>query len=127
MGISKELLSEVLKSQVEIIDIGECKCMIRNSIYFDNEQMGIAYRYLYGNKETRFMSIYEFAFKCKEWAKNKEYIIHSSPTQKIEHTAIVQSFDFNKFYYGENQFYALTEVEAIIKACEWILKEIKDK
>lgn len=70
------------------------------------------------------INLYEFAFKCKEWAKNKEYIVHSSPTQKIEHTAIVQSFDFNKFYYGENQFYALTEVEAIIKACEHILNEV---
>ena len=115
LEISKELLSEVLGYEVDTFlginknEIDYTCCKDENVGYIDTS-----------------LNIYEFAFKCKEWAKNKEYIVHSSPTQKIEHTAIVQSFDFNKFYYGENQFYALTEVEAIIKACEWIL-ENKDK
>lgn len=78
LKISKELLNEILKRPVEIIDIGEFKCMIRNSTYFDNEQSGVVYSYLYGNKEIRFMSIYEFAFKCKEWALTKGYFIYST-------------------------------------------------
>lgn len=105
LQISKELLSEVLElKRIDEIYIED------NILYFCELNNGI--------------NTYELAHKCKEWAKSKEFIIHSSPTQKIEHTAIVQSFDFNKFYYGENQFYALTEVEAIVKACEWILKEL---
>ena len=117
LKISTELASAVLGKEVT-------KCSLinkaRNSInitYFEDKEDF--------NAICREWSMYEFAFKCKEWAKNKEYIVHSSPTQKIEHTAIVQSFDFNKFYYGENQFYALTEVEAIIKACEWVLEQNK--
>lgn len=70
-------------------------------------------------------SIYEFAFKCKEWALKKEFIVHSSPTQKKEFTSIAQNFNMNQLYYGKNQFYALTEIEAILKACEWILENSK--
>ena len=112
LKISKELINEALNIPKEnIVDI-----------YIDGKYLLIKK----DNNRIEEHNIYEFAFKCKEWAKNKEYIVHSSPTQKIEYTAIVQSFDFNKFYYGENQFYALTEVDAIIKACEWILKELNE-
>lgn len=118
LKISKELLSEVLKLEV-----------VKHSLFNkSNKSFNITYMQSEDSLKSSWMpiNIYEFAFKCKEWAKNKEYIIHSSPTQKREHTAIVQSFDFNNSYYGENQFYALTEVEAIIKACEYVLiKEIK--
>ena len=71
------------------------------------------------------INIYEFAFKCKEWALKKEFIVHSSPTQKKEFTSIAQNFNMNQLYYGKNQFYALTEIEAILKACEWILENSK--
>lgn len=118
--ISKELLSEVLKSQVEIIDINECKCMIRNSTYFDNEQMGIVYRYLFGNKEIRFMSIYEFAFKCKEWALTKGYFIYST-----NELSFIKSFSLETietFSNGKD-----TEIECILKACEWLLDKKGNK
>lgn len=114
LKISKELLSEVLKLEV-----------VKHSLFNkSNNSFNITYMPSEDSLKSSWMpiNIYEFAFKCKEWAKNKEYIVHSSPTQKIEHTAIIQSFDINKFYYGENQFYALTEVEAIIQACEWLLE-----
>ena len=111
LEISDELLCEILGCDVVKTDIKD------NTLEYDCDFCDVV--------TFRNINIYELAFKCKEWAKNKEYIVHSSPTQKIEHTAIVQSFDFNKFYYGENQFYALTEIEAIIKACEWILENSK--
>ena len=38
------------------------------------------------------------------------------------HKSITQHFYLNKFYYCQNQFYALSEYEAIFKACEWILE-----
>ena len=110
LKISKELIEEVMKDKgtFETININ------KNEL----STFGVFGHHIFS------INIYEFTFKCKEWAKNNEYIVHSSPTQKREHTAIVQSFDINKFYYGKNQFYALTEVEAIIKACEWILSEV---
>jgi hypothetical protein len=73
--ISKELLSDVLGRHVEIIIIDENKCEIRNSIPFENYQLGVSYSYIYGNKETRFIPIHELAFLCKEWAYNKKYFI----------------------------------------------------
>lgn len=110
--ITKELLRRVLPKRTENLSDSFSFTINEDYIEFsDDGEMQFEY------------CIYKFAFKCKEWAKGKEVIIHSSPTQKIEHTAIVQSFDFNKFYYGENQFYALTEVESIIEACEWILNQ----
>lgn len=111
LKISKELLSEVLKIPLEAI----------SKIYFDKTNLLVKK----SNNRIEEHNIYEFIFKCKDWAKKLEYIIFSSPTQKIEYTAVVQSFDINKIYFGQNQFYALTEVEAIIKASEWIIKERK--
>ena len=126
LKISKELLSEVLKSPVEIISIDECKCMIKNSIYFDNEQMGISYRYLYGNKEIRFMSIYEFAFKCKEWALSKGYS-HLSGKDDIYEKGEGFVCSIGSTTLLIKDFYADTEIEATIKACNWILeKEIQE-
>ena len=113
LKISKELIKAVLQKETETLSKDFRFTINEDYIEFsDDGEMQFEY------------CIYKFAFKCKEWAKNKEYIIHSSPTQKIEHTAIVQSFDISKFYYGTNQFYALTEAEAIIKACEWLLSEV---
>ena len=114
LKISKELMSEVLNYEVDTVlginknEIDYTCCRDENEGYIDIS-----------------INLYEFAFKCKDWALKKEVMIHSSPTQKKESTAIVQSFDMSKFYYGQNQFYALTEPEAIIKACRWVLVNIK--
>lgn len=109
--ISKELLSEVLNLNITYIERCNNSIIYKISVYDREEEA----------------NIYELAHKCKKWAKSKEFIIHSSPTQKIEYTAIVQSFDFNKFYYGQNQFYALSEYEAIFEACQWILDQRTNK
>lgn len=116
--ISKELLGEVLG----------IKTIMMNPILEPGNKVGYL---VYGSQNTlqevknnhKQINIYELAHKCKEWAKSKEFIIHSSPTQKIEYTAIAQHFNLNKFYYGQNQFYALSEPEAIFKACQWILDQ----
>ena len=114
LKISKELLSEVLNYEVDAFlginknEIDYTCCRDENEGYIDIS-----------------ISIYEFAFKCKEWALKKEFIVHSSPTQKKEFTSIAQNFNMNQSYYGKNQFYALTEIEAILKACEWILENSK--
>ena len=111
LKLSKVLASHVLDIPLEAI------C----DIYMDG--MSILIRKM--NNRIEEHSIYEFAFKCKEWALKKEFIVHSSPTQKKEFTSIAQNFNMNQLYYGKNQFYALTEMEAILKACEWILENSK--
>lgn len=121
--ISKELLSEILGRPIEIISIDENKCEIRNSISFENYQLGVSYIYLYGNKETRFMPIHELAHKCKEWAGSlgKYHCIYSG---------LYDSTDQGTLYIcllDSNDFWADTEPEAIFKACEWILGINKDE
>ena len=114
LKISKELIKNVLAKETENLSDDFIFSIKDNYILFVDEG------------ECQFeVNIYEFAFKCKDWALKKEVMIHSSPTQKKESTAIVQSFDMSKFYYGQNQFYALTEPEAIIKACRWVLEQNK--
>ena len=108
--ISKELLSEVLGHD----DICNERIIQNKLLYMCKNDGMIDYEYEY--------NIYELAHKCKEWAKSKEFIIHSSPTQKREYTAITQHFYLNKFYYWQNQFYALSEYEAIFDACQWIFE-----
>ena len=117
MEISKELLSEVLGSPVSYLNIScDNKCEVRHSTMFENYQEGVAYTYLYGNQETRFMSKYELAFKCKEWSYSRccEIISYTEGCE-IFQTQLDETIKY---------FYAETEVEAIIKACEYILKEI---
>ena len=64
------------------------------------------------------INIYEFAFKCKEWL-------------------LKNNIAFTLNYYKDNsvQFYcekyhldieSSSEIETIIKACNWILEEIND-
>ena len=65
------------------------------------------------------INIYELAHKCKEWA--------------IKYIANIGSgYDKDKEFYwcicnnGEFQFYADTELQAIFKACEWLLDNKED-
>ena len=112
------LLNEILKSPVEIIDIYEFKCMIRNSTYFDNEQMGIVYRYLYGNEEIRFMSIYELAHKCKEWAYKRGFLYWYENSRlfiKIMYSCKVD------FEIDIGEYKKPFEIDIDFKACQWIL------
>lgn len=120
MEISKELLSEVLGSPLSYLNIScDNKCEVRHSTMFENYQEGVAYTYLYGNQETRFMSKYEVAFKLKIWA-------YSNCCELVSYTEGCEIFQTQL---GETikYFYAETEVEAIILASEWILKEINEK
>ena len=120
MEISKELLSEVLGSPLSYLNIScDNKCEVRHSTLFENYQEGVAYTYLYGNQETRFMSKYELAFKLKAWAYSKccEIVSYTEGCE-IFQTQLGETIKY---------FYAETEVETIILASEWILKEINEK
>ena len=105
MKISKELVSEVFKLNI-------CEAYVENNtLFFD---MGLPL--------IQSINLYEFAFKCKEWANTQDYWTQSG--YEINHLGnyfcMIKDMPDNQF------FYANTEIEAIIKACEYILKELNE-
>ena len=109
LKISKELLSEVLK-----LDAVSHSLLNKLTNCFN-----LTYTPLENNPYTRSMSIniYEFVFMCKEWALTKGYFIYST-----NELSFIKSFSLETietFSNGKD-----TEIECILKACEYVLKEL---
>lgn len=103
---SKELLSEVFGREVS---------EIKNTCT-DKEIVIIAY--FDGFRQAFTMNIYELAFKCKEWALSKGYIVASGLNEEGRWWCDVSEV---KIFHAINGTYVQdTEMEAVIKACEWI-------
>ena len=113
----KELLSEVLElKRIDEIYIED------NILYFCELNKGI--------------NTYELAHKCKEWAMNKGFQIISGlsdePAYRKQdekaYTKVLwyEGDDIHREY-KDMYFMANTEVEAIIKASEYVLKAISNK
>ena len=131
--ISKELLSEVLddcfEHKPDYIDI-----ISGNKIWNNIKQTIIAG---YNDcSEPIEVNIYELAHKVKEWAFDNKYIITCSPLitelkwkkHSVRLTHFYSASKGRAIYdeFGSNgRIEANTEVEAIFKAGEFILKEIK--
>ncbi|MCT7432446.1 hypothetical protein N5T66_04065 [Aliarcobacter cryaerophilus] len=112
LKISKELIKAVLNIPKEnIVDI-----------YMDVNYLLIKK----DNNRIEEHNIYELAFKCKEWAwKNFEIMLISHYTGQCYINGDLSYLKLNwwtntKSYQVEDN----TEIEAIIKACEWILSEV---
>lgn len=130
MEISKELLSEVLfGGRVQITGFGINGAKLDYSLYCSiNEKDGTEFNkdipdnyYVKKSNIYEYINIYELAHKCKEWAFNKGYSISIHQSEISGYIAEIHCgwsvIDFhNKF-----------EPEAIIKACEYILREINEK
>lgn len=107
--ISKELLKEVLKEKVIMVRT------IDNNIHYTNE-------------EPYFINKYELAHKCKEWAKRLGWTLQSGwdchyMAKKYGHEdkgyySTIQNKDFKM-----EEFKCDSELEAIFKACEWIMEQ----
>jgi hypothetical protein len=118
--ISKELITQVLRGYPKYSEQDECTGNITykvgsNIIHFEvNSNMMSQY------------NVYEFAYKCKEWAMSKGFIII---TYGEAYYNVDVHYKNNKSQIGRMAFYdtAQEEPEAIFKACQWILdnKEIK--
>ena len=113
LKISKELLSEVLGYEVDTFlginknEIDYTCCRDENEGYIDIS-----------------INIYEFAFKCKEWAFKNKYKIQSQINEGNKgHSHITKKND-DCWAKG---FFENTEIEAIIKACEFILTKKESK
>ena len=103
--ISKELISEVLNIPKEAI----------MDIYTDGNYLLI--RKI--NSRVEEHNIYEFAFKCKEWARYKYDITISSSLYKN----YAKSWNIDK----DKSYTAKIEVELIIEACNYILNTLSNK
>jgi hypothetical protein len=109
--INKELLSEVYNFEV-------IKLQRLDDIRILNmEFYGWAVRCKESYNDFLITSLYELAYKCKEWALIKGY-------------EIVDMADTTKIYKNKYEVYNVTNVtlyclDNFFKACEWILKESK--
>ena len=64
------------------------------------------------------INIYELMHLMKEWANNNSYLISSDVDGNCRSEYVYNNHPSES--YNED-----TEFEAVIKACEWILKEAK--
>ena len=105
LKISTELISSVL--------VKETRHLTYDTIYVEDNFIIFSY-----DGEYQFeVNIYEFAFKCKKWARDKYDITISSSLYKN----YAKSWNINK----DKSYTAKTEIEVIIEACEWVLENIK--
>ena len=114
---SKELLSEVFALKINLVETDEH----RRKIYYYCNQFG---------KITGEINIYELAHKCKEWATSKGYIMLSyMEDDKTGYVSLGDLFGKTKVKLPQPKdsfwFEADTELEAIFKACEWIMEQTK--
>ena len=108
--ISRELLSEVLKIEVVKHSLFNKRTNSFNVTYMQSEDSLKA--------NWMLVNIYEFVFKCKEWALSKGYFIYS--THELSFIKSLSLEVIETFANGKD-----TEIECILKACEWIIKERK--
>lgn len=107
--ISKELLSEVM--QLGILEVGEV----------DDCYLSFNYYILDDDNIKACINIYELAYKCKEWLKNNVSNANSGFDNGHRNFCYIENYNI------QDTFYADTEIEAVIKACEWILNKLNKK
>lgn len=98
--ISKELFSEV--SGIDIIHCSKCKAS--SDLFYIDTNGG------------HYINIYELGHKCKEWAKNKGYVV-GTDLDKVNIWSIKERIIVNHF-----EVYFEDYLEFEIKACQWILE-----
>lgn len=103
MNISKELLSEVLGFTV-------VERYIEDTVSF-----GLQIAYKGTEDEWTYINIYELAHKCKEKAYSLGFDIYSD-LNGADVCHIGSNYSIAPFHHN------VTEIEAIFKACEWILE-----
>ena len=111
--ISKELIKNVLVEETENLSEDF-------SFYIDEDY--IVFR---DEGETLFdYNIYKFAFKCKEWAFKNQYKIQSQINGSNKGHSYITKKNDDCWAKG---FFENTEIEVIIKSCEFILTKKETK
>ena len=102
LEISKELFNEVTNSKCHEV--------------FIKDEFVIAH----SNLGMKMVNVYEFVFiKCKEWALTNGYFIYS--TNELSFIKSLSLETIETFSNGKD-----TEIECILKASEYILKELNE-
>ena len=124
--ISKKLLSEVLSLKYPIRIIHHF-CKGQNALNYDLHVECALFQ--------ESINIYELAHRCKEWAYRKGYSLISGVFIVADDNgnAVFDYFNSCLINYIEkenrkqvlNNFKSDTELEAIFKACEWIIEQTK--
>ena len=113
LNISKELIKNVLVKETENLSEDFSFNIDEDYIIFSDE----------GECQLE-VNIYEFAFKCKEWAFKNKYKIQSQINESNKgHSHITKKND-DCWAKG---FFENTEIEVIIKSCEFILIKKESK
>ena len=113
MEISKELIIKVMDIKYPFSDVqlnSNILSWLREDVYFE---------------ETVKINIYEFVHKCKVLVFNKYKIYLSSELGEDSEISLFWTANF-KIKKENKSFYGDTEIEAVIKASEYILKEINE-
>jgi hypothetical protein len=113
--ISQELLSKIIT--VDCYEIGISRNMLK-------------YQLVEGCRTE--INIYELIHKCKEWAISKDYSLLSGFDKETNMPTCFINLGYgitecNMDVWWDEEFTASTEEEAIIMACEYILKMIDKK
>ena len=131
--ISKELLSEMLSAgKYPIHEITEKNHIITYSVIMET------YDDIISHLSTNTINIYELAYKCRMWARNKGYQITAmQPVVPDDTGAQVINYWFKSYitkidigsYDPPYQILSFdcnveSEPEAIFRACEWVYKEV---
>ena len=122
LEISKELLIEVLGSEYNqrLVDWFQIEDDNFLRTYYDCGSFDDKGRPTGLGLE---INIYEFAYKCKEWAYLQYGIIIQSYLYNGKwRVDILKGIEIDEFFKNID-----SEPEAIIKACEWILEDLKEK
>ena len=108
MEINKELIKNVLAKETENLSDDFTFNIKDNYILFAVEG------------ECQFVVIiYEFAFKCKEWAFTNGFELKSGRDNLCYFCEYKRENQID--YQNEDCFLGSSEIVAIIKACEWIV------
>ena len=113
LKISKELIKNVLAKETKNLS---------DDFIFNIEDN---YLLFVDDGESQFeVNIYEFAFKCKEWALLEGYKIQTQINSENKgHSNITK---INNDYWAKG-FFEDTEIKSIIKSCEFILTKKESK
>ena len=136
--ISKELAEEVLEVKINKVKISDNMHIVYLQIdsdnFIDGVDQGATMEFEEDTEPKRyqFMNGYELSHKCKEWARDKcnEITIYRTCFDTPYRVAVNEFWDCDNngsvpYSTSEYENYADTEVEAVINACEYILKESK--
>lgn len=122
--ISKELLSEVLKIEIDECFIAKDKVVFNVPNYESEEDGEIVYINMCSN-----INIYELLHKCEDWITRQGYIAnfrininpksyaHIMNIERLESKDYVKSFDCEKM-----EIDLSLKIEYVFKASQWILE-----